>query len=90
MLKLKILKDKPQPIHIEQEEVIIETTKFVKDVPDVPEEIIIETVETVETIESLEEEIVRLLEERKSNQKNSNELIRQAKEKLALLINKIK
>ena len=87
MLKLKILKDKPQPIHIEQEEVIIETTEFVKDVP---EEIIIETVETVETIESLEEEILRLIDERKSNQKNSNELIRQSKEKLALLINKSK
>lgn len=86
MLKLKILKDKPQPIHIEQEEVIkFETTEFVKDVP---EEIIIET---VETIESLEEEILRLIDERKSNQKNSNELIRQSKEKLALLIaNKIK
>jgi hypothetical protein len=44
----------------------------------------------IETIETLEKEIVRLIEERKSNQKNSNELIRQAKDKLALLINKSK
>jgi hypothetical protein len=40
----------------------------------------------IETIETLEKEIVRLINERKSNHKKSNELIRQSKEKLALLI----
>ena len=37
-------------------------------------------------IEAIENEIARLIEERKSNQKNSNQLIRENKEKLALLI----
>jgi hypothetical protein len=37
-------------------------------------------------IEVIEKEIARLIDERKFNQKNSNELIRQSKEKLALLI----
>jgi len=62
--------------------------EVIEDAENAPEEEIIETIEEeiIETIQSLEKEISRLINERKSNHRLLNELIRLSKEKLTLQI----
>jgi len=76
MLRLKN-KEKSQILEAVE---VAEVVEAIEDAENAPEE------ETIETIESLEKEISRLINERKSNHRLLNELIRLSKEKLTLQI----